>query len=142
MIWRIVSVTLETEEDVVAARQRARQIAAALDFDAQDQTRIATAVSEIARNAVSYGKGGQAEFGLDGDAKPQAFLISIGDSGPGITDLEAVMNGTYRSHTGMGKGILGTRKLMDKFDITSDRHGTTAVLTKFRPRTARLLSQK
>ncbi|HEX3664553.1 MAG TPA: ATP-binding protein [Rhizomicrobium sp.] len=142
MSWRIGLVTLETEEDVVAARQRARQIAAALGFDAQDQTRIATAVSEIARNAVSYGKGGQAEFALDGTEKPQALQITIRDSGPGITDLQAVMSGVYRSATGMGKGIIGTRKLMDRFEITSDRHGTTAVLTKLRPRVVPSLVQK
>jgi signal transduction histidine kinase len=142
MSWRIVSVTLETEEDVVAARQRARQIAASLGFDAQDQTRIATAVSEIARNAVSYGKGGQAEFALDGTEKPQALQITIRDSGPGITDLQAVMSGVYRSATGMGKGIIGSRKLMDRFEITSDRHGTTAVLTKLRPRVVPSLVQK
>jgi signal transduction histidine kinase len=142
MTWRIVSVTLETEEDVVSARQRARHLAAALGFDVQDQTRIGTAVSEIARNAVSYGGGGTAEFSLDGDARPQAFLITIKDGGPGIADLEAVMTGAYRSPTGMGKGIIGTRKLMDKFDIMSDRRGTTAVLVKFRPRSARLLTQK
>src|SRR5580658_529832 len=110
MIWRIVSVTLETEEDVVAARQRARQIAAAIGFDAQDQTRIATAVSEIARNAVSYGKGGQAEFSLDESTKPQTFQITIRDRGPGIGDLKSVLGGTYQSPTGMGKGILGTRR--------------------------------
>jgi signal transduction histidine kinase len=134
MTWRIVSAPLETEEDVVAVRQRARQISAALGFDAQDQTRIATAVSEIARNAVWYGKDGQAEFALDGNAKPQAFVITIRDRGPGIADLKAVMSGAYQSPTGMGKGILGTRKLMDVFDISSDQHGTTATLTKYRPR--------
>jgi signal transduction histidine kinase/CheY-like chemotaxis protein len=142
MTWRIVTVTLETEEDVVAARQRARQIAAAIGFDTQDQTRIATAVSEIARNAVSYGKGGQAEFALDEGTKPQTFRITIRDRGPGIGDLKSVMGGTYVSPTGMGKGILGTRRLMDRFDIASDRNGTVAVLSKLRPRTARALSQK
>ena len=62
---------------MVAARQRARQIAALLGFDAQDQTRIATAVSEIARNAVRYGGGGRVEFALDEAARPQ--LLSICD---------------------------------------------------------------
>ena len=142
MTWRIVTVTLDNEEDVVAARQRARQIAAAIGFDAQDQTRIATAVSEIARNAVSYGKGGHVDFTLDDSTKPQAFEITIRDHGPGIGDLKSVLSGAYQSRTGMGKGIVGTRRLMDKFEIVSNQNGTVAVLSKFRPRIVPPLSQK
>ena len=67
---RILMVTLQREQDVVLTRQRARQIAQVLGFDAQDQTRIATAVSEIARNALTYAGGGKVEFHLEGQTRP------------------------------------------------------------------------
>ena len=71
----------------MAARQRARQIAQLLGFDAQDQTRIATAVSEIARNAFRYAKNGVVEFLLEGQTAPQVLLIRVTDKGAGIPDL-------------------------------------------------------
>src|SRR4029079_3157784 len=99
------------------ARRRARQLAARLDFDVQDQTRIGTAVSEIARNAYRYGGGGKVEFNLEGSTPPQVFLIRISDRGPGIPQLEQVLSGEYHSPTGMGLGIVGARRLMDQFHI-------------------------
>ena len=140
--WRIVVLALKTEEDIVAARQRARQIAAGLGFDNQDQARIATSVSEIARNAVTYGKGGQIEFMLDESARPQALSIAIKDRGPGIRNLQTILDGSYRSPTGLGKGIMGARRLMDRFDVQTGDKGTTVTLSKMRPRHARALSPK
>src|SRR4030088_2469671 len=93
----ILSVRLQFEHDVVAARRRAKEIAELLCFDAQQQTRLATAVSEIARNAFSYGGGGTVEFSIEGSAVPQVLLIRIADQGPGIPMLEQILNGTYRS---------------------------------------------
>src|SRR5215471_17278319 len=101
---RILTVSINHESDVVLARQRARQIAGLLGYDAQDQTRIATAVSEIARNAFGYGGGGKVEFLVDGTA-PSTFLIRVSDRGPGFKDLEAVLDGRYTSPTGMGVGL-------------------------------------
>ena len=80
----ILSLTIRSEHDTVAARQRARQIARLLGFDAQDQTRISTAVSEIARNAFNYAGGGRVEYLLEGRTAPQLFIIKVTDSGPGI----------------------------------------------------------
>ena len=85
---RILMVTLQREQDVVFTRQRARQIAQVLGFDAQDQTRIATAVSEIARNALSYAGGGQVAFHLEGQTRPQLLQVAISDQGPGIPHLQ------------------------------------------------------
>ena len=70
-VWSILTVAIEREADIVGVRQRARRIAELLGFETQDQTRIATAVSEIARNAVAYGSGGRAEFALSGADAPQ-----------------------------------------------------------------------
>src|SRR5579859_5080991 len=99
------------EQDVVLARQRARQIAAALKFDSQQQTRLATAVSEIARNAFQYAGGGEVQFGLEGETAPQILLIRVSDRGPGIHDLRRILDGNYSSKSGMGLGIIGARRL-------------------------------
>ena len=139
---RIVVLALQTEEDIVAARQRARQIAAALGFDNQDQARVATSVSEIARNAVTYGKGGQIEFALEESGPQQALSILIKDRGPGIGNLQTILDGGYRSPTGLGKGLMGARRLMDRFDVQTGDKGTTIMLSKSRPRQARPLSPK
>src|SRR5207244_3808480 len=98
----ILSVAIKYEHDVVAARQRARQIAGLLGFDSQDQTRIATAVSEIARNAFTYAGGGRVEFAVEGRTAPQLFTVKVLDHGPGIADLSKILSGRYTSATGMG----------------------------------------
>ena len=140
---RLLAVALNGEQDIVAARQRARQIAALLGFDPQDQTRIATAVSEIARNAVQYAGKGTAEFSLDGQSAPQLMRIRIVDRGPGIGDLDAVLEGRYRSSTGMGLGILGARRLMDRCEIrTRPGEGSEIVLTKIVPGRAALVPEE
>jgi signal transduction histidine kinase/DNA-binding response OmpR family regulator len=131
----ILSLAVGYERDIVLARQRARQIAQALGFDAQDQTRIGTAVSEIARNAFAYAGGGRVVFSLEGRTSPQLLEIRIEDQGPGIARLEDVLSGSYRSPSGMGVGIIGSRRLMDQFEIlTPAGKGTTIVLRKLLPR--------
>jgi signal transduction histidine kinase/DNA-binding response OmpR family regulator len=140
MSVRILSVSIRSEHDTVAARQRARQIARLLGFDAQDQTRISTAVSEIARNAFNYAGGGQVEYLIEGNAAPQLFLVKVTDSGAGIHDLNSILEGTYQSQTGMGLGITGARRLMDQFQIESTPGvGTTVWLKKLLPKRALLV---
>jgi len=140
MSFSILSVSIRSEYDTVAVRQRARQIARLLGFDVQDQTRIATAVSEIARNAFNYAGGGRVEYMIEGRVAPQLFLIKVTDSGKGIRDLMSVLEGTYQSQTGMGLGIVGARRLMDQFQIESDpKQGTTIWLKKLLPKRAPLL---
>jgi signal transduction histidine kinase len=131
---RLLTVQIAREEDVVTARQRARQVAKALGFDPHDQTRIATAVSEIARNAFRYAGGGKAEFGLDVDGG--LMSVTITDHGPGIPHLDNVLAGTYRSATGMGLGIVGSRRVMDLFEIEAEKGGTTITMGKRVPRRA------
>jgi len=131
----LLCMDLSYEQDVVKTRQRAREIADALNFDHQDQIRIATAVSEIARNAIEYGKGGRVEFSvLQQDKGHEAFVIEVKDVGPGIENLDRILMGQFTSSTGMGLGIIGARRLMDSFDIESTpRQGTRVVLTKILP---------
>ena len=130
---RLLTVQITRDEDVVLARQRARQVADALGFDGQDQTRIATAVSELARNVARYAGRGSVEFVLD--VPGQALAITVRDSGPGIPHLASVLEGTYRSETGMGVGITGARRIMDDFEIQSaPGTGTVAHMSKRIPR--------
>ena len=121
------------------ARQRAKQIADVLGFETQDQTRIATAVSEIARNAYEYASGGIVEYYFDREKRP-AFRIAVSDAGKGVPNLEEVWEGTYVSSSGMGLGITGSRRLMDDLKIESSGTGTKVTLTKFLPRGSEVLS--
>src|ERR1700691_3379187 len=99
-IWPIVTIAIETESDVVAVRQRARRIAELLGFERQDQTRIATAVSEIARNAFAYASKGRAEFMVHSAKTASIIRIRISDEGKGIANLQSILDGQYRSPTG------------------------------------------
>ena len=137
-LWPIVTVPIENEGDVVAVRQRAHRVAELLGFERQDQTRIATAVSELARNAFGYAGGGRAEFVLDAASTPQRFVVRISDQGPGIADLQLILDGQYRSPSGMGLGLIGARRLMDTFNIDSKPgKGTTVEVGHKLPRRAR-----
>ncbi len=134
MTIRIIKISIGTELDVVGARQRAREIAVLCRFAMQDQVRIATSVSELARNVYNYAQGGRVEFSIEDDGAHQALQISIEDEGPGIADLDLVLSGGYKSTTGMGLGILGARRLMDRFDIRSIAgKGTKIILHKLFP---------
>jgi signal transduction histidine kinase/CheY-like chemotaxis protein len=139
MAGTILTLAIASERDTVAARQRARQIARLLGFEAQDQTRISTAVSEIARNAFNYAGGGRVEYSIEGRTSPQLFIIQVRDSGPGVRALESILEGRYQSPTGMGLGILGARRLMDQFKIESvPGKGTTIWLKKLLPSRTRV----
>jgi signal transduction histidine kinase/CheY-like chemotaxis protein len=138
----LVTIAIRQEQDVVIARQRAREIAKLLGFDGQDQTRIATAVSEIVRNAFRYAKGGKCEFAIEGTSAPQLLLIRVRDQGPGIADLAHVMSGQYHSTTGMGVGIIGAHRLMDQVEIDSRPGvGTNVLMKKMLPQRAPLIDQ-
>ena len=137
----LLTLTLRYEEDVVTARQRAGQIAALLGFESGEQTRIATAVSEIVRNAFRYAGSGIVEYRIVGETPPQVYTITVTDPGPGIRNLDDILAGRYRSTTGMGIGLLGARRLMDQCDIDSSPTGTTVVLKKILPRRAPYVSR-
>ena len=133
----ILSIEIRYEQDVVLTRQRARQIASLLGFSPQEQTSFATAVSEIARNAFRYAGGGRVEFGLRPDEQPNVLTVRVQDKGPGIPNVAEIMNGRYVSETGMGLGIIGSRRLTDEFTLHSaPGQGTTVVMGKRLPKRA------
>src|ERR1700721_1137151 len=96
----ILGLALRTERDVVLARQRARDVAAALSLDKQDQIRIATATSEIARHAFRYARNGKVAFSI-ALQEPQRLEISVTDGGTGIPNLDEILAGRYKSDTGL-----------------------------------------
>lgn len=135
----LLSVVIQHEQDIVTARRRARQVAELLRFDTQDGTRIGTAVSEIARNAFTYGGGGKVEFFIEQE-HPRSLAIRIHDRGPGIANVKALLAGEPRS---AGSGIVGARRLMDAFEMESTPgHGTTVWLRKHLPSAAPALTDK
>ena len=141
MTIKLLTFALNVQSDVMGARQRARQIAAVLGFEGRDQTRIATSVSEIARNAFRYAGGGSVDFELVGDTAPQVLQVRVRDDGPGIAHLDEVMDGTYRSTTGMGIGLIGSKRLMDRWEIRSGAgKGTTVTLGKLLPEGSALIT--
>lgn len=136
----ILRLELRHERDVVQARQRARDIAALLGFDRQDQIRLATATSEIARNAFRYARNGRVDFELE-DEPHYGLRIRVADKGPGIANLDDVLDGLYKSDTGLGMGIIGTRRLMDTFSIETGETGTQVVMSKGLPSHTAVLSK-
>jgi signal transduction histidine kinase len=144
----LLTLALRSEHDVVLARQRARDVAELLGFDAQDQTRIATAVSELARNAHEYAGGGRVRFEIAGPAAGevgrgarQSLVVRVSDDGPGIADVDAILDGRYVSPTGMGVGLLGARRLSDRFRVeTVPGGGTTVEIARLLPRGARAVT--
>jgi signal transduction histidine kinase len=131
---QISSITLRYDYDLVAARRKARQIASILGFDEQAQTQLATVASEIARNALRYGRGGRFDFLVESLDGRDALVMVVTDQGAGIPNLEEILGGRYASSTGMGLGILGARKLMDDFAITTTAGRGTVVRMKKRLR--------
>lgn len=121
----ILTLEIRLEQDVVLARQRARQVAGLLGFDAAEQTRISTAASEIARNAFQYAGGGAVEFLAETEGTP-ALLIVVRDQGPGIADVRAILDG--RDPSAGGQGLVGAKRLMDRFEVSRGPGGGAVVL--------------
>jgi serine/threonine-protein kinase RsbT len=131
-------IAIQSDADVVTARQRARSLAIGLDMPSTDQTLLATAISEIARNITTYADGGRGEVLIDvvRDARGRRGVRVIArDDGPGIDDLERALTDGYTTGGGLGLGLPGARRLVDEFDIdTGPGRGTTVTLIKWAQR--------
>ena len=128
------ALTIASEEDIVRARQAARQAARNLGFGALDQSRIATAVSELTRNVVRYaidGKGDLKMRSIDSPPRGIGLEIVVADQGPGIPDIEKAMQRGFTSGPGLGMGLPGTRRLMDEMRVESGPGGTTVTVRKW-----------
>jgi serine/threonine-protein kinase RsbT len=126
-----MTLPVKREVDIVSARQAGSQVCEELGFSASVQTRVATAISELARNIVNYAGEGVIELTILQTGRRGVEIIAR-DEGPGIEDVEKVLSGRYRSKTGMGMGLLGTKRLMDEFEIdTRSGKGTTVRIRKY-----------
>jgi serine/threonine-protein kinase RsbT len=127
---------IQAEQDIVAARQTARETAKRLGFGMVDQSRIATAVSELTRNVVRYATDGRGRVlirELDDTPRGTGIEITVADDGPGIRDVAHAMREGVTSGTGLGMGLPGARRLMDEMEIDSaPGRGTTVVIRKWR----------
>lgn len=126
-------VHIDKEWDIVAARQLGRNVAKDLGFRNVDQARIATAISELARNIYSYAGKGRIciDEVLDSNGKKGIKIAAI-DSGPGVIDIKRVMEDGYSTSGGLGAGLPGVKRLMDKFDLQSEAgEGTTVTVVKW-----------
>lgn len=125
-------VDILSEIDIVAARQQGKVLAVQLGFSSAEQTLVATAISEIARNILQYAKKGEVVLRLEHQAGKQGIVVIARDAGPGIADIAKAMQDGYSTSRGLGLGLPGARRLMDEFDIVSEvGKGTTITMKKW-----------
>lgn len=110
---------LQTQQDIVLARQAVRKMTQELDFSLVDQTKMVTAASELARNTVIYGGGGVMLWSYVADNGRRGLRLTFKDEGPGIPNLELAMTDGWTSGNGLGKGLPGARRLVNDFEITT-----------------------
>jgi len=126
-------IAIESDADVVTARQRARELAGDLDLTTTDKTLLATAISEVARNITTYAQRGEVRLRVirDGDGR-EGIEVVARDEGPGIANVELALQDGYTTGEGLGLGLPGARRLVDEFDIQSaPSQGTTVTLVKW-----------
>lgn len=128
-----IRVAINSDQDIVAARQRGRALAAELGFSGVDATLIATAISELARNIVSYARRGEITLKSVSDANRQGIQVVASDDGPGIPDVRQALRDGFSTSGSLGLGLPGVRRLMDEFEITSGPgRGTTVAVRKWK----------
>jgi len=128
-----IRVAINSDQDIVIARQKGRAMAAELGFSSGDATLIATAISELARNIVSYARKGSITLKSIQGSSRVGILVLAEDDGPGILDIRQALRDGFSTSGSLGLGLPGVRRLMDDFEITSQPgQGTTVVVKKWR----------
>jgi serine/threonine-protein kinase RsbT len=127
-----VRVAIDHDADIVTARQRGRDLAVQVGFAGGDLTVIATAISEVSRNIISYASRGEIILQAAEDRSRRGIVIIAHDSGPGIRNIEDAMRDGFSTANSLGLGLPGARRLMDDFAIESTvGHGTTVTMKKW-----------
>ena len=126
-------IPIAADVDVVTARQLGRDLAGAAGFSSSDQTVIAAAISEIARNILMYAKRGEIILSVVTNGERRGVVVVARDQGPGIPDVIRAMQDGYSTSGGLGLGLPGAKRLMDDFDVSSAvGRGTTVTMRKWR----------
>jgi serine/threonine-protein kinase RsbT len=126
-------VAIKSDQDIVMARQKGRAMAIELGFSSGEATLIATTISELARNIISYAGEGQILLKAVQSAKKTGLSVTATDEGPGIPDIQQAMRDGFSTSGSLGIGLPGVRRLMDEFEITSQpNRGTTVTVKKWR----------
>jgi serine/threonine-protein kinase RsbT len=129
-----IVVDIDNSDDIVAARKAGHQLALDLGFSLTDVTMIATAISEIARNITSYAGRGAIRVWVQDREGRKALVVRAEDEGPGIADIERAMEDGYSTGRGLGMGLPGARRLMDRLIVESALgHGTVIEMWKWVP---------
>jgi serine/threonine-protein kinase RsbT len=129
---KIKEILINESEDIVLARQYAREMAIRLGFGLADQARITAAVSELSRNVYLYARTGRVLIKDLSDDDKKGIEITTEDKGPGIPDIELAMQDGYSTSQGLGRGLPGAKRLMDEFEIKSKvLKGTTVTVRKW-----------
>lgn len=130
---RSETLPIRSEPDVVLARQEVRRRAAELRFSLIDQTKMVTAASELARNTLIYGGGGEMLLEVLEEGSRTGIRLSFIDTGPGIPDIEAAMTDGFTTGTGLGLGLGGAKRLANEFDIVSSPgQGTRVTICRWK----------
>lgn len=128
-----IRVPINSDQDIVGARQKGRSLAAAVGFSASDATLIATAISELARNIVTYARKGEIRLQSIQNSAHAGIVVVAADDGPGIPDLRQAMRDGFSTSGSLGLGLPGVRRLMDEFEIVSQTgRGTRVTVKKWR----------
>lgn len=129
------AIAIDSDVDIVRARQHGRQLAAELGFGTADQTRLATAISELARNALKYGGGGSCVVIDESDATQIRIRVTIIDEGPGIPDIEQAMEDGFSTGKSLGAGLPGAKRLVTEMTLQSEPGHTevSVMLERTRP---------
>ncbi|HUI73627.1 MAG TPA: anti-sigma regulatory factor [Candidatus Acidoferrum sp.] len=128
-----VEVAISSDQDIVLARQKGRVMAIELGFSSGDATLIATAISELARNILSYARNGKIVIRRMQGPSRIGIQVVASDKGPGIRDVDQALRDGFSTSGSLGLGLPGVRRLMDEFGITSQPgQGTTVVVKKWR----------
>jgi serine/threonine-protein kinase RsbT len=129
-----IHVPINSDQDIVAARQKGRSLAAELGFSSGDATLIATAISELARNIVTYAKSGEIRIAAINGSARQGIQLVARDEGPGIPDIPQALRDGFSTSGSLGLGLPGVMRLVDEFEIVSAAScGTTVTAKKWRP---------
>jgi serine/threonine-protein kinase RsbT len=129
-----IRVPIRSDQDIVAARQKGRELAVTLGFSASDATLVATAISELARNIVLYARTGEIELQIVEQTQRKGIGVVARDGGPGIANIRQAIQDGFSTSGGLGLGLPGVRRLMDDFEIVSQPgQGTRVTARKWLP---------